>query len=50
MILRWGLARLVRVVNGQHYRGLLDWDLYVQWKVDEEGLCRHFQILVVTTS
>lgn len=37
MVLRWGLARLMRVVNGVYVRGMLEWDVYVQWKSDEEG-------------
>lgn len=37
MVLRWGLARLMRVVNGVYVRGMLEWDVYVQWKSDEQG-------------
>ncbi|KAG8859130.1 hypothetical protein FRB96_004700 [Tulasnella sp. 330] len=37
MLLRWGLARVLRVVDGQEIRGILDWDVYVQWKLDEQA-------------
>lgn len=36
MLLRWGLARVVRIIDGQEVRGILDWDAYVMWKLDEE--------------
>lgn len=37
MLLRWALARVVRIVDGREVRGILQWDTYVQWKLDEEG-------------
>ncbi|KAG9001059.1 hypothetical protein FRB94_007120 [Tulasnella sp. JGI-2019a] len=37
MLLRWGLARVMREVDGREIRGILDWDVYVQWKLDEEA-------------
>ena len=37
MVLRWGLARVVRVVGGQEVRGLLSWDHYQDWKDAEIG-------------
>ncbi|KAG8919332.1 hypothetical protein FRC02_001745 [Tulasnella sp. 418] len=38
MVLRWGLARLLRLYRGQEVRGVVEWDLYVQWREDEEAL------------
>jgi hypothetical protein len=37
--LRWGLSRLVRVQAGVPMRGLMDWELYVQWRDAEIGSC-----------
>ncbi|KAG8907512.1 hypothetical protein FRB99_003885 [Tulasnella sp. 403] len=53
MVLRWGLARVLRRVNHLSVRGLLDWDTYVQWKLDEEGLqfpANHFPLFLDMTS
>jgi Domain of unknown function (DUF1708) len=33
--LRWGLARVVRVVGGKQVRGLLSYESYVQWRDTE---------------
>ncbi|KAG8932809.1 hypothetical protein FRC00_014108 [Tulasnella sp. 408] len=49
MVLRWGLARLMRVVNGVYVRGMLEWDVYVQWKSDEQALrfpATHFPVFL----
>lgn len=35
--LRWGLARVVRIVGGQEVRGLLSWDHYLEFKDSEAG-------------
>lgn len=37
MCLRWGLARVVRIVGGQEVRGLLSQDSYVEWAEAEAG-------------
>lgn len=37
MCLRWGLARVVRVVGGQEVRGLLSQESYVEWAEAEAG-------------
>lgn len=53
MVLRWGLARLMRVVNGVYVRGMLEWDVYVQWKSDEEALrfpATHFPVFLEMVS
>ncbi|KAG8989665.1 hypothetical protein FRB90_002136 [Tulasnella sp. 427] len=53
MVLRWGLARLMRVVNGVYVRGMLEWDVYVQWKTDEEALrfpATHFPVFLEMVS
>ena len=39
MCLRWGLARIVRIVGGQEVRGLLSYDSYVEWAQTEAGAC-----------
>lgn len=39
MCLRWGLARVVRIVRGQGVRGLLSYDTYAQWRDEEAGAC-----------
>ncbi|ESK90800.1 hypothetical protein Moror_4037 [Moniliophthora roreri MCA 2997] len=49
MVLRWGLARLVRVCNGQEMRGFISWELYTQWREEEEALLyppTHFTTLL----
>ncbi len=38
MCLRWGLARLVRIVGGQEVRGMLSFDTYVEWREAEAGM------------
>jgi hypothetical protein len=42
--LRWGLARLVRVQAGVPMRGLMDYDIYAQWRDAEAGLCLMYHI------
>jgi hypothetical protein len=37
MCLRWGLARVVRVYNGQEVRGLLEYRDYADWRDVEAG-------------
>jgi hypothetical protein len=37
MVLRWGLARVVRVVGGVETRGLVGWEVYVRWRGLEQG-------------
>lgn len=41
MVLRWGLARVVRVMNGQEVRGLIGWDVYLEWRSAEQGSFFH---------
>lgn len=36
-VLRWGLARVVRIVGGQEVRGLLAWDHYFDFRDSEMG-------------
>lgn len=43
MCIRWGLARVVRVVGGQAVRGLVSWDHYVEFRDSEAGM--HHSIL-----
>ncbi|KAG9312759.1 hypothetical protein JVU11DRAFT_7193 [Chiua virens] len=38
MCIRWGLARVVRVVSGQAVRGLISWDHYVEFRDSEAAL------------
>jgi hypothetical protein len=38
MCLRWGLARVLRVSGGHAARGLISWDMYVEWS--EAELCK----------
>lgn len=38
MCLRWGLARLVRIVGGQEVRGMLSYDTYIEWREAEKGM------------
>ncbi|GJJ14101.1 hypothetical protein Clacol_008358 [Clathrus columnatus] len=35
MLLRWGLARIVRLINGQESRGFLNWEIYLRWREEE---------------
>jgi hypothetical protein len=37
MFLRWGLARVLRVSGGHAARGLISWDMYVDWSEAELG-------------
>lgn len=37
MCLRWGLARIVRIVGGQEVRGLLSYAAYLEWSQAEAG-------------
>jgi len=37
MCLRWGLARVVRIVGGQDIRGLIPWEQYVEFRDSEAG-------------
>lgn len=37
MCLRWGLARVVRIVGGHEVRGLLSYEHYAQWRDAEAG-------------
>ncbi|KIJ08807.1 hypothetical protein PAXINDRAFT_172769 [Paxillus involutus ATCC 200175] len=38
MCIRWGLARVVRVVGGQAVRGLISWDHYTEFRDSEAAL------------
>lgn len=38
MLLRWGLARILRLVEGQEMKGILNWEFYLRWREDEAGL------------
>ncbi|KAN0128116.1 hypothetical protein V8E53_014097 [Lactarius tabidus] len=49
MCLRWGLARVLRVSGGHAARGLISWDMYVEWSEAELLLdypTTHFEALV----
>lgn len=37
MCLRWGLARVVRIVGGLEARGLLNYEAYIDWRDSESG-------------
>lgn len=37
MTLRWGLARIVRIFQGQETRGIITWETYLRWREDEGG-------------
>jgi len=41
MLLRWALARVVRVSGGQECRGLFSYEWYSQWRDEEEGKQRY---------
>lgn len=43
MCIRWGLARVVRVVGGQAVRGLVSWEHYMEFRDSEAGM--HHSIL-----
>jgi len=38
MCLRWGLARVIRSVGGQDFRGLVSWEHYVDYRESEAGM------------
>lgn len=38
MTLRWGLAKVVRSVGGQDVRGLLNWEIYAEFRDSEAAL------------
>lgn len=38
MCIRWGLARVVRVVGGQAVRGLISWEHYTEFRDSEAGM------------
>ncbi|KAJ3860703.1 hypothetical protein EV359DRAFT_48626 [Lentinula novae-zelandiae] len=38
MCLRWGLARITRLINGVETRGMLSWEHYIQWAEQEQAL------------
>ncbi|RDB21827.1 hypothetical protein Hypma_011076 [Hypsizygus marmoreus] len=38
MCLRWGLARVVRSINGQDVRGLIPWEHYIDFRDSEAAL------------
>ncbi|KAF8258940.1 hypothetical protein EI94DRAFT_1066976 [Lactarius quietus] len=49
MCLRWGLARVLRVSGGHAARGLISWDMYVEWSEAEllqDYPTTHFEALV----
>ena len=47
MCLRWGLARIVRIVGGQEVRGLLSYNSYIEWSQAEAGAWCCFSICPV---
>ncbi|KZT03110.1 uncharacterized protein LAESUDRAFT_660514 [Laetiporus sulphureus 93-53] len=49
MCLRWGLARVVRIMKGQEVRGLVSYESYVEWRDAEAALKypeTHFQAFI----
>jgi Meiotically up-regulated protein Msb1/Mug8 domain len=42
MALRWGLARIVRISQGQETRGIISWETYLRWREDEGGTSPRF--------
>ncbi|KAJ7594334.1 hypothetical protein C8J56DRAFT_926494 [Mycena floridula] len=53
MCLRWGLARVVRVVDGIQMRGLISWERYCQFRDEEAALNyppHHFSTLLPNLS
>ncbi|KAI6024237.1 hypothetical protein EDC04DRAFT_3143412 [Pisolithus marmoratus] len=42
MCIRWGLARVVRVVGGQATRGLISWEHYTDFRDSEAGMSGSF--------
>lgn len=45
MLLRWGLARIVRLERGVEVRGFVTWDNYVLWRQQEQGKSNRLPIL-----
>lgn len=39
MCLRWGLARVIRIVKGQEVRGIVSYENYLEWRDAEIGAC-----------
>jgi len=37
MCLRWGLARVIRIIGGREVRGFFEWEYYNQWREQEIG-------------
>ncbi|KAJ1304068.1 hypothetical protein OPQ81_008475 [Rhizoctonia solani] len=37
MTIRWGLARIVRIVNGAETHGIMDFDVYRAWRMNEQA-------------
>ncbi|KAF8666934.1 hypothetical protein RHS04_09376 [Rhizoctonia solani] len=37
MTIRWGLARIVRMVNGSETHGIMDFEVYRAWRANEQG-------------
>ncbi|KAJ4470941.1 hypothetical protein J3R30DRAFT_3686098 [Lentinula aciculospora] len=51
MCLRWGLARITRIIDGVEVRGLLSWEHYIQWAEQEQALRyppEHFRAFLPT--
>ncbi|GAW09682.1 hypothetical protein LENED_011860 [Lentinula edodes] len=51
MCLRWGLARITRLINGVEIRGMLNWEHYIQWAEQEQALGyppEHFRAFLPT--
>jgi hypothetical protein len=36
-MLKWGIARLIRIEGGVEVRGFIPWDAYLKWRTEEEG-------------
>lgn len=47
MCLRWGLARVLRMDNGQEVRGLIPWDVYIAFRDSEAS---EYRLLTVVLS
>lgn len=47
MLLRWGLARIVRLEQGVEVRGFVTWESYVLWRQQEQGGLFHFMPLIL---
>jgi len=46
MMLRWGLARIIRIHGGQETRGIIAWEHYLRWRESEAGMWfRHWTSL-----